>query len=61
MRATTYKQALRGLFTSGTSLPDCFRENKRKGRWQTEDRFRYFGSPYNHAGLKPQTNERNYW
>jgi len=31
-----YKQALRGLFTAGTS--PCFckkKQNKRKGRWQT--------------------------
>jgi len=33
-REETYKQALRGLFTAGTSafLP---RKNKGKGRWQT--------------------------
>jgi len=37
-----YEQALRGLFTAGTSLPDTYRENKRKGRWQTGIEFRFF-------------------
>ena len=38
-----YKQALRGLFTTGTSLlPNASGENKRKGRWQTGIEFRFF-------------------
>jgi hypothetical protein len=55
-----YKQALRGLFTAGTSLPNAFGKQKKRSV-ANRDRCRYIGSPYNHAGQKPQINERNYW
>jgi len=54
-----YKQALRGLFTAGTSK---VKSKKGKGRQQTRIEFRASAEcPLQPAGHKPQNNERNYW
>ena len=57
---TTYKQALRGLFTAGTSLP-IFWETKEKVGGKQGLKSHKFENVLITCGAKPQKDERNYW
>jgi hypothetical protein len=55
-----YKQALRGLFTAGTSPPIAIGEQKKRSvaNRGSMPNIRQSLQP---CGAKPQINERNYW